>query len=67
MNQRESISIKKTYKGVWMKKFDNYETRYFRCSKNDAMETINNARERGDVFCEGNENSRHTEVWGIWN
>ena len=64
---RESISIQKTNKGVWMKKFDDYENKYTRCSKKDALEIIQNARERGDVYAEGDENSEYWQVWGIWN
>jgi len=64
---RESITIQKTHKGTWMKKFDDYETKFSRCSKKEALETITNARERGDVYSEGDENSKSWEVWGIWN
>jgi hypothetical protein len=65
--KRESISIQKTHKGIWMKRFDDYETKYTRCSKREALETINNARAKGDVYSEGDENSTSWEVWGIWN
>lgn len=64
---RESISVQKTHKGVWMKKFDNYEEKYTRVSKKEALETIQNARDKGDVFSEGDENSKYWQVWGIWN
>ncbi len=67
MESRETISVQKTHKGVWMKKFDDYETSYKRCSKKDAMETITNARLRGDVYSEGDESSSNWQVWGIYN
>lgn len=64
---RESITIKKTEKGVWMKKYDDYEKIFTRISKKEAAECIKNARERGDMFSDGNENSTSYEVFGYWN
>lgn len=65
--KRESITIQKNHKGIWFKRFDDYETKFTRCGKKQASETIRNARARGDVYSEGNENSKDWEVWGIWN
>lgn len=64
---RESITIKKTPKGVWMKKFDDYEKSFSRISKKEAIDCINYARERGDMFSDGNENSTSYEFFGYWN
>lgn len=65
--KRESITIKKTLKNVWMKKYDDYEKSFKRISKKEAFDCINNARERGDMFSDGNENSTSYEVFGYWN
>lgn len=51
----ETITIKRTVKGVWMKRFDDYETSFFRISKKEALDSIINAREKERVFCDDNE------------
>lgn len=63
----ESVTIKKTHKGVWMKKFDDYETSFKKISKTEAIDSIKKARERGDMFNDGDENSETYEVFGYWN
>lgn len=50
-----------------MKKYDDYEKIFTRISKKEAAECIKNARERGDMFSDGNENSTSYEVFGYWN
>jgi hypothetical protein len=67
IEKMESITIKKTWKNVWMIKFDDYEKSFKRTSEKRALEIIRNARERNEVFADANENSQHTELWGIWN
>jgi len=52
----ETITIKRTSKGIWMKKFDNYEKSFIRISKKEAVESIENARKKGVMFCDDNEN-----------
>ena len=51
----ETITIKRTSKGVWMKRFDNYETSFSRISKKEALRNIENARKKGVMFCDDNE------------
>lgn len=63
----ESVTIKKTVKGVWMKKFDDYDKSFTRISREEALTSINEARERGEMFSDGNENSEQVEVFGYWN
>lgn len=43
------------------------EKSFTRISKKEAIECINNARERSDMFSDGNENSTSYEVFGYWN
>ena len=52
----ETVTIKRTTKGVWMKKFDDYETSFTRIPKKEAIESIEAARENGVMFCDDNEN-----------
>ena len=54
----EFITIKKTRKGTWMKMFDDYETSFSRISKKEALEDIANAREKGVMVSDGDENSK---------
>lgn len=54
----ETITIKRTIKGVWMKRFDDYETSFIRISKKEAIENIETAREKGVIFCDDNENKK---------
>ena len=61
----ESITIKRTSNGVWMKKFDTFETKFTRISKAEAMECIENARRKGDLFFE--QNDQYGALYGYWN
>ena len=64
----ESITIKKTYKEIWLKKFDDYKDTFRRISKKDAIESINNARNRGDLFSDdGKPKIGEYQVWGYYN
>lgn len=53
----ETITIKRTVKGAWMKRYDNYETSFKRISKKEALENIKSARKKGKMFCDDNENN----------
>lgn len=55
----ENITIKRTVKGVWMKRFDDYEKSFSRISKKEALENIQNARKKGVIFCDDNENKEN--------
>lgn len=63
----ESVSIKKTYKGIWMKKYDDFENSFSRISKDEALESIQIARDQKRMICDGNENSTHTQIFSYWN
>lgn len=53
----ETITIKRTARGVWMKRFDDYETSFSRISKTKALNDIENARKKGAIFCDDDENN----------
>ena len=55
----ETITIKRTQKGVWLKKFDDYETSFTKISKKEALEDIKNARETKKIFADDNENKEN--------
>jgi len=64
----ETITLKRTIKGVWMERFDNYETSFKRISKKEALENIINARTKGTMFCDDNENDeRFPLIFGYEN
>ncbi len=64
----ESITIKKTHKEIWMKRFDDYEKSFKRIAKKDAIKSIDNARNRGDLFSDdGRSISGKYQVWGYFN
>jgi len=53
----ETITIKRTTKGTWMKRFDNYETSFSKISKKEALGDIKNARSQNRMFADDNENN----------
>lgn len=61
---RESVTIKRTPKGVWMRMYDDYETSFSRISEKEALESIENARDRGDLFSE--QDGRGTGAISLW-
>lgn len=63
----ETITIKRTAKGVWMKRFDDYEKSFTRISKQKALEDISNARSKNKMFCDDNENSQFPIMFGYEN
>ena len=71
----ESITLKRTHKGAWMKRFDNYEEKFTRVSLKEAQESIENARHRGDLFCDApmpgknpiDFNEQEQVCYGYWN
>lgn len=65
-NEMETVTIKRTLKGVWMQKFDDYETSFKRISKAYALECIEWAREKGTMFSDDNENEEVNEEIGTY-
>jgi hypothetical protein len=63
----ETITIQRTVKGVWMKRFDDYERKFTRISKSEALKDIANARAKGTMFSDDNENSSLPLVFGYSN
>lgn len=63
----ESITIKKTPDNQWFKRFDDYETRFTRISKKEALADIQQAREQKQLFSDDNENSSSYAMFGYWN
>ena len=63
----ETITIKRTTKGTWMKKFDTYETSFTKISKKEALEDIKNAREQGRMFSDDKENTDLPLIFGYEN
>lgn len=63
----ETITIKRTTKGTWMKKFDNYEKSFTKISEKEGLKDIKNAREKGKMFCDDNENSDLPLIFGYEN
>ena len=55
----ETITIKRTLRGAWLKKFDNYEASFTKISKKEALEDIKKAREMGKMFADDNENKEN--------
>jgi len=55
----ETITIKRTKKGIWLKKFDDYEKSFTKISKKEAINDINLAREQGRIFSDDNENDEN--------
>jgi hypothetical protein len=52
----ETITLKRTQTGTWMKRFDDYETKFTRITKAEALQSIQTAREKGRMFADDNEN-----------
>ena len=63
----ETVTIKRTVKGVWMKRFDDYDKSFTRISEKDALYSIKNARENNSMFSDDNENSDLPLVFGYYN
>ncbi len=64
----ESVTIKKTHKKIWMKRFDNYERSFKRIPEEDAIESIKTARGRGDLFSDdGQPEIGKYQIWGYYN
>lgn len=64
----ESVTIKKTHKEIWMKKFDDYEESFNRISENEAIESIKSARFKKVLFSDcGEPKKGKYQVWGYWN
>jgi len=55
----ETITIKRTQKGTWMKRFDDYEISFTKISKKEALKDIKKAREMGKMFADDNENKEN--------
>jgi len=64
---RESITIKKTPKGTWMKKFDDYDKSFTKVSKREALEDIDSARNRGDIYSDDVVTEGSWSMWGYFN
>ena len=62
----ETVTIKRTQKGVWMKRFDDYEKSFTRISKEEAIEDIMRARKKGVMFCDDDINSM-CPLFGYYN
>jgi hypothetical protein len=52
----ETITLKRTQAGTWMKRYDDYETKFARITKAEALQSIQTARETGRMFADDNEN-----------
>jgi hypothetical protein len=52
----ETITLKRTQAGAWMKRYDDYETKFARITKAEALQSIQTARETGRMFSDDNEN-----------
>jgi hypothetical protein len=52
----ETITLKRTQAGAWMKRYDNYEAKFTRITKAEALQSIQTARETGRMFADDNEN-----------
>ena len=52
---RETVTLKRTQKGYWMQKFDDYEFSYKRISKKEALETIKRTRENKKMYSDYDE------------
>ena len=63
----ETITIKRTTKGTWMKRFDDYEKSFTKISKTEALEDIKNARTNEKMFADDNENSDLPLIFGYEN
>lgn len=64
----ESVTIKRTVKGAWMQRFDDYETGFKRIKKAEALDLIAKARENGSMFSDDNETKDgYPLVFGYWN
>lgn len=47
---RESVTVYRSFKGYWYKKYDDYDNKYYRISKNVAIHDIRLARNRGELY-----------------
>lgn len=63
----ESVTIKKTHKGVWMQKFDDYETSFRKISKSEALELIEKHRADKSMYHDGDETAETYQLFAYWN
>ncbi len=63
----ETITIKRTSKGYWMKRFDDYERAFKRISKQQALHDITLARSKGKMFADDNEDGDSPLCFGYEN
>lgn len=67
MYYTETITIKKTYKGYFYKKFDDEDNKYQRISKSEAVQSIQCARENEMLITDDNIESDYQAQWTYWN
>ena len=61
LKDMETITIKKTHKDVWMKRFDDYEKKFTRISKKEGLESLKLA---GRIICnDGEPVSGRYQMW----
>ena len=64
----ETITIKRTTRGYWYKRFDAYETNFTRISEAEALESLELARLRHELFLDDKDYGKDMPlVYGYYN
>lgn len=63
----QTVTIIRSAKGTWMKRFDNYEKSFKKISKKEALESIRIAREKGAMFSDDDEEKDTFLMFGYEN
>jgi len=64
----ETITIKRTTRGYWYKRFDAYETKFVRISETEALKSLESARLRHDLFLDDKDYGKDMPlVYGYYN
>ena len=64
----ETITIKRTTRGYWYKRFDAYETKFVRISETEALKSLESARLRHDLFLDDKDYNKDMPlVYGYYN
>ena len=64
----ETITIKRTTRGYWYKRFDAYETKFVRISETEALKSLELARLRHDLYLDDKDYGKDMPlVYGYYN
>ena len=63
----QTVTIIRSLKGTWMKRFDDYEKSFTKISKEEALESIQNARKKGAMLSDDDENKDTFLMFGYKN